>query len=234
MKKSIALPLLLSLLCLLTLLFYFTGLRKLLSYEVLKAKHDMLQLFVEAHPLGSPLLFIGGYTLSAFLTVPIAALLCLLAGLLFPQPLCTLYVLAGATLGASCAFLTARTALRDRLYRKASPFLAKMEEGFRKHAVNYLLFLRLVPLFPFWLVNIAPAFFGVTLSTFLWTTTVGTLPSAFIFTQAGKGLRTMFHSSDAFSLASLLNTEMKIALICMGVFALIPIGLKPLLRWIKK
>jgi uncharacterized membrane protein YdjX (TVP38/TMEM64 family) len=135
-------------------------------------------------------------------------------------------VLIGATIGATLLFLAARTALGESLRKKAGPLLTKMEKGFKENAVSYLLFLRFVPLFPFWLVNLAPAFFNVPLRTFVWTTAVGILPGAFVFTQAGAGLNAIFENEGVFSVHTILNTQLKIALVCLGIFALIPVAIK--------
>jgi uncharacterized membrane protein YdjX (TVP38/TMEM64 family) len=101
-----------------------------------------------------------------------------------------------------------------------------MEKGFNENAASYMLFLRFVPLFPFWVVNLAPAFFGVPLRTFLWTTFIGIIPGSFVFTLAGSGLEKVFEMGQDFSLGALFNTELKIALSLLGVLALVPILVK--------
>ena len=106
-----------------------------------------------------------------------------------------------------------------------------MEGGFQKNSASYLLFLRFVPLFPFWAVNLVPAFFGVKLRTFIWTTVVGIAPGSYIFTLFGQGLDTIFSSDAPVSLGLILNTQNKIALSLLGVLSLIPILLK---RWKEK
>jgi uncharacterized membrane protein YdjX (TVP38/TMEM64 family) len=92
--------------------------------------------------------------------------------------------------------------------------------------VSYLLFLRLVPLFPFWLVNLAPAFLGIPLRTFVWTTFIGIIPGAFVFAQAGAGLGAILDSNQGLSINGIFNWQVKIALIALGIFALIPILVK--------
>ena len=87
-------------------------------------------------------------------------------------------------------------------------------------------FLRLVPLFPFWLVNLAPAFLGVSLKTFVWTTFIGIIPGTFVFAQAGAGLGAILDSDQGFSIQGVFNWQVKIALIALGIFALIPIIVK--------
>lgn len=215
----------------LMLIGYFSGIYKALDFETLKYHHNEITEHVNNNPIMAPLIFLGAYVVVAALSIPVAIMLSLLSGFLFPQPLCTLYVVIGATIGATLIFLAARTAFGDSLKEKARPFLGKMKKGFNKNAASYLLFLRFVPFFPFWVVNLAPAFFNIRLWTFVWTTFVGIIPGTFVSTQAGRGLNAIFESSEEFSIASIFNIEMKIALVCLGIFSLIPIIIK---KWKEK
>lgn len=98
-----------------------------------------------------------------------------------------------------------------------------MEKDFQNNAPSYLLFLRLIPIFPFWLVNIAPAFFDVPLFTFIWTTLIGISPATLVFTLAGSGLDKILAYPEPLSLNSIFNIQIKIALILLGMTALLPI-----------
>src|SRR3990167_1820694 len=198
---------------------YFTGAYKYLSFETLKANHKLLKTLVVHHPVFVPFLFIVSYIIFTALSVPGGIFLSLLGGYLFPQPLSTFYVVFSATCGATLVFLAARTALGDILRKKAGPFLKKMESGFQKNAASYLLFLRFVPLFPFWMVNLAPAFFGVSLRTFVWTTLVGITPGSAVFTLVGGGLEKILESEQLFSIAAIFNIQLKIALTLLGLLA---------------
>lgn len=207
-------------------IIFFSGAYRYLSFNALRAYHETLKLFIQAHPIAVPVLYILAYIILTALSVPGAVFLTLLGGYLFPQPFSTLYVVFSATCGATLIFLAARTALGDSLKQKAGPFLQKMEKGFNENAASYLLFLRFVPLFPFWIVNLAPAFFHVRLRTFIWTTIVGIAPGSFVFTLAGGGLEKIFDSQQAFSIGAIFNTQLKIALTLLGVLALVPIIIK--------
>lgn len=208
---------------------YMSGVHKYLTFSNLKAHHSQLKFFVEARPMMSATLFILTYIITSALCLPVGIFLSLFGGFLFPVPWSTLYVVVGATLGSTIIFLAARTAIGDFLKKRAGPFLQKMEKGFQKNAWSYLLLLRFVPIFPFWLINIAPAFFGVRFITFFWTTLIGIIPGAYVFTQAGAGLSAIFASGQAFSFENILNTQVKIALVALGIFALIPIVIKKIL-----
>ncbi len=212
----------LMLIVLLMVAAYLSGIGSWLSLEKLREHRLTLQEWVVANPLQAPLTFMAVYIAVVALSFPGAAILSLTGGFLFPQPLATVYVVVGATIGAVIVFLVAQTALGEVLRNRAGPRIRKMEEGFKKDAWSYLLFLRLVPAFPFWAVNLAPALFGVPLFTFVWTTLVGITPGAFVFTQAGAGLGAVLESGETVSFSAILNAEMRIALLALGLFALVP------------
>ena len=202
---------------------YFSGVYKSLDYETLRYHHVELTEYVNNSPALTPFLYMGLYAFVTALSIPASLILSLLSGFLFRQPWALLYVLVGATTGASLLFIAARGLLREVMKKRAGPVLKKIESGFNKDTVSYLLFLRLMPLVPFWFVNLAPAFFNVRLSTYIWTTVVGIAPSVFVFTQAGRGLGVIFESDAGFSVETIFNIHIKIALICLGLLALFPI-----------
>jgi len=205
-----------------------TGVGDYLSMDQIRDHRIVLKAFVSVHPFLAPLTFMSIYTVATALSIPGAVFLTIIGGFLFPQPLATIFVVISATLGAIVIFLAAKTALHDFLKRQAGNALTKMQQGFQDNAVNYLLFLRLVPIFPFWLVNLAPAFFSVSLFTFTWTTFLGIIPGSFVFAQAGVGLGAIFDAGDTLSIHTILNRDVKIALVALGLFALIPAIIKKL------
>lgn len=205
---------------------YVSRVHEYFSLDTLREHRENLLLFVETYPIRAPLLYTLIYAVSTALSIPGAVFLTLSGGFLFPQPFATLYAVTGATLGAVAVFLIAKTAIGDTLRQRAGPRMKKMEQGLHDNAASYLLFLRLVPIFPFWMVNLAPAFFGASLSTYTWTTFLGIIPGAFAFSQAGAGLGAILDSGEKFSVASVLNRDVKIALVALGIVALIPIVLK--------
>lgn len=205
---------------------YLLGWHHYLSFAVFKKEYQNLKAFIEANSFIAPLLFIGIYTALTSLPFPGGLFLSFLGGFLFDQPWATLYFLVGSTCGATILFLSARSAFRELPHKKEGKWLKKMEKGFQKNATNYLLFLRCVPIIPFFIVNLVPAFFNIPLRTFVWTTFVGLIPCVYAFSQAGAGLCVLVESADPFSMASLFNTKTNIALICLGFAALIPIFFK--------
>jgi uncharacterized membrane protein YdjX (TVP38/TMEM64 family) len=193
-----------------------------LSWENLRQFNSSLKSFDEHHPLITPLLFIVIYILYALLSLPGIFILSLIAGFLFIQPFSTLYVTFSATIGASLLFLASRTAFGALFYRRSAPVLDRFEKGIRENAASYLLFLRLIPFFPFSIVNLAGAFFGVPFWIFVWTTFVGMIPSVFIYTQAGRGFSFLLEQSRPLSPIHLFNFHLIIALIGLALLALLP------------
>jgi|688.fasta_scaffold05464_14 uncharacterized membrane protein YdjX (TVP38/TMEM64 family) len=214
----------------LVLLSYLTGWIDYLSFEEIKKNREILREWVDQHPYLMPVSYILFYIFITSLALPVDILLAMAGGFLFPQPYSTLFAILGATIGANFLFLATRSAFGHLLKEYAGPHLRKMERGFKENAVFYLFFLRLIPIFPFWLVNIAPAFLGVSFFTFAWTTLIGTAPAAFAFTEAGSGLGTIFDSGEDLSLKTILNEEIQISLLALGFFAMIPLLIQFLRR----
>jgi uncharacterized membrane protein YdjX (TVP38/TMEM64 family) len=200
---------------------YLLGATEYLSFENLKSHHEMLKTYVLRHPFLSAFFYIIIHCVAIALSLPAYFFLTLLGGFLFPQPWSTFYVIIAATSGSLLLFLTLRLATEDILKKKAGHWLLKMEKGFQKNAVSYLLFLHFSHLFPFWLINLAAAIFAIPLFTFIWTTVVGIIPSSFIFTQIGAGLGAAFATDEPISLSTIFNLKIKIALLCIGILPLI-------------
>jgi uncharacterized membrane protein YdjX (TVP38/TMEM64 family) len=183
------------------------------------------------------------YVCAVALSLPGGLILTATSGLLFGWFLGGLAAVVGATLGATILFLVARTAIGEVLTSRAGPWLTKLREGFKDDALSYLLFLRLVPAFPFWLVNIAPAVLGVPLRTYVIATFFGIIPATFAFAAAGAGLDSIIAAAKAehaqcvaqkgaaacklsIQASSLVTKELVLALAMLGVVALIPIAVK--------
>lgn len=209
---------------------YFSGLTESVTLENWSKAEKPVRNFIKDHPYLAPLLFMAIYMAYTALSLPAGFVLSIIGGTLFPQPYSTLYVVIAATLGASVLFFIARTSGREFFQEKSGPFLQKMEKGFHRDAASYMLFLRLVPAFPFFLVNIASAILGVPFFTFLWTTFLGIIPASFVFTQAGAGLMMILEkmNGEPFTLKTIFNTQVNIALISLGILSLFPIVIK---RW---
>ena len=182
--------------------------------------------FVAQNALIAALLFMAVYAVATALSLPGGAILSITGGFLFGTLFGTLWVVIGATLGAVGIFLAARTALGDALRAKAGPWLARMEAGFQENAMSYLLVLRLVPLFPFFVVNLVPAFLGVNLRTFTVATFLGIIPGAFVYVSVGAGLGSVFDQGGEVSASSALTPEVITALVGLAVLSLVPVVYK--------
>ena len=208
---------------------YFTfDLGRYLSYESLCRNRDALQFFVAQHFVQAALLYVLLYFAVVATSVPGALFLTVGAGFLFGSPVATLLTVVGATAGATVIFLIARTALGDVLRSRAGGRVDALLAGFRENAFSYLLFLRLVPLFPFFVVNIAPAFANVPVRVYVATTVLGILPGTFVYAQVGTGLGSVFETCGSFTLNDVLTPEILIALAGLGVLSLIPVVVKRL------
>ncbi len=200
------------------------GVGDYLSFEALRDNRDVLMALVKDHALLTVLGFIALYAVSTALSLPGGAVLSIAGGFLFGSSAGTAWIVIGATLGAVGIFLAARTALGDALKAKAGPWLKKMEAGFQDNAFSYLLVLRLVPIFPFFVVNLVPAFLGVGLRTFAIATVLGIIPGAFVFASVGNGLGSVFEQGETFSPSAALTPEVITALIGLAILALVPVG----------
>lgn len=217
------------------------GWHKYLTFEQLARNYDVLKDTVA----NNWVLTLGGfmvlYAVIVALSLPGGALLTMAAGLLFGWIAGGIAVVFAATVGATIIFMIAKSSLGEALAAKAGPRLEKLRAGFAEDAFNYLLFLRLVPAFPFWLVNLAPALLGVQLKTFVIATFAGIIPGTFAFAFLGNGLDSIIEAQQQanqgctgddckfeFSIGALVTPEILIALAALGIVALIPVVLKRL------
>ena len=206
------------------------GLDKYLSFQALQENREVLTAFVQDNYLLALVAFVAIYAVATALSLPGGAILTITGGFLFGTVLGTSYAVVGATIGAVVVFLAARTALGDSLRQRAGPWLRKMEDGFKENALSYLLVLRLVPLFPFFVVNLVPAFLGVSLRTYTLGTFIGIIPGAFVFASVGAGLGSVFDSMDGFSPGAALTPEVIVALVGLALLSLVPVAYKRFVR----
>ena len=189
------------------------------------------------------LVFALTYVAAVSLSLPGAILLTLLSGLMFGWLAGGILSLCAATVGASIVFTIARTSIGDAMGARAGPQVAKLQAGFCDNALSYMLFLRLVPVFPFFAVNIAPALLGVPFRTFVVGTFFGIMPASFAYSSAGAGLDSTIKAARAaqldcvaaavasecplsLKLATLITPELKIAFLLLSILALIPAAFK--------
>jgi len=201
--------------------FLFDG-PQLLSLDNIRGHRQALADFTDRHYLLMLLACGIGYSLSTALSLPGGTVLSLLLGLLFGRWMGTLLIVISATLGATALFWLARYLLSDWAEQRlrSNTLAKKLLDGFQADAFNYLLFLRLVPAFPFWLVNLAPAFTPVSLRIYVMTTFIGIIPGSFVFANLGQSLGSIQR------LDQLLSTQTLLAFSLLGVLSLLPVWLK--------
>ncbi|MEM6413502.1 MAG: TVP38/TMEM64 family protein [Pseudomonadota bacterium] len=205
-------------------LLFASGANEYLSVHSLQKNHTTLAAFVEDSFWVSLALYALTYILVAAFALPGAGLLSILGGFLFGPKVAFPIVVISATIGATCIFLAAKTAFGDLLKAKVNGFFKKMEEGFKGNAFSYLLLLRLIPIFPFFIVNVAPAFFGISTSVFIATTFLGIIPGVFAYVSAGNGLVTILENGGELSLQELLfQPEIITPIIALSALALLPL-----------
>jgi uncharacterized membrane protein YdjX (TVP38/TMEM64 family) len=202
-------------------LFFLLGGADLLTLGKLQQEHAKLESFVAMHYLQAVLAYMLLYTLVVALSLPGGAVLTLAGGFLFGALAATCYIVVAATCGAVIIFLAARSALGEPLRTRAGPWLAKLAAGFQRDVWSYMLILRLVPLFPFFVVNLVPAFLGVSLRCFAVTTFIGIIPATFIYAALGAGLGDALRSGGDLSVA--LSPGVLAALLGLAALAALPI-----------
>ena len=228
----------------LTAAIFAMGWHRELSLDTIVRRRAELESLVTAHFVAALAGFIGIYVVAVAMSVPGAVFLTIAGGILFGWLGGGLASVVGATVGATLLFLIARGALSDYLRRRMGARLNTIAEGFRANAFSYLLFLRLVPIFPFFLVNLAPALAGIKLSTFFSATALGILPATFAFASFGAGLDSVIAAQEGayraclaaartdcrlnFDVRAAMTPQLFAALCALGLAALIPIALK---RW---
>ena len=199
-----------------------------LSFEALAEHRGALTAWVAEHGILAAAGFVAAYTAATALSLPGGTVLTLAAAFLFGTAAGTAYALAGATLGSVAVFLAARSALAEVLRRRAGPWLDRFAEGFRRDAFSYLLVLRLVPLIPFWLVNLVPAFLGVRLGTYVLATALGIVPGTLVYASVGAGLGGVFEAGGRPDLSIILRPGILLPLLGLGALALVPVAYRRL------
>lgn len=220
------------------------ALHRHVSFDALMARRAAIRAWTQGHPVIALPSFMLVYAIAVAMALPGAALLTIGGGFLFGWFIGGMASVIGATAGALLLFLLARTALGGWLRRRAGGALDKVTAGFQADAVSYLLFLRLAPVFPFFVVNLAAAALNAPLRSFAWTTFVGIMPATFAYALAGAGLESALAAEAKaldecvraqragcelqLSAASLLTPPMIAALVALALIALIPVAVK---RW---
>lgn len=200
------------------------GLDDYLTKEALREHRGFLRDWVASHGVGAGITYAAVYAVVVALSIPGGLILTVAGGFLFGPYWGTVYVVLGATIGATVLFLAARYAFADLLRAKAGTAMAKMEAGFNENPKSYLFVLRLVPLFPFWLVNIVPAFLGVSLRNYVIATFFGIIPGTFVYATVGDGAGAVLDRGDEIDLGIIFEPRFILPLVGLAVLALLPVA----------
>lgn len=222
------------------------GWHQYLTLKTVGLNYELLRTFIASNMATSIALYVAIYVAVVALSLPGALVLTLAGGLLLGWKIATPATVVAATAGSTIVFLVARSSLSAVMASRVGPWLNRMRDGFADNALSYLLFLRLVPAFPFVVVNLAAAVLGVPLRTYVLGTFLGIIPGTAAFTVAGAGLGSVIRAQnrsynaclatkpvDAASAcpyridtSALLTKEVIVALVLLGIVALIPVALK--------
>ncbi len=227
-------------------LVFAMGWHKLLTFKTIGLNYDAMKAFIGQNLVAALAIYIVAYIAVVALSLPGGLVMTLTGGLLFGWQLGAPAAIVGATIGATIIFLIAKTSFGEGLAAKAGPWIGKLQQGFKENALSYLLFLRLVPAFPFVVVNLAPALLGVPLRTYVIGTLLGIIPGTTAFSIAGAGLGSVVEAQNAaykacldknpgggdaicpytIDTSKLVTTELLVAFAVLGVVALIPVAIK--------
>ena len=223
-------------------LAFAMGWHKYLSLQSIGENYGAMQAFIADNFVLAVLIYMLSYVAVVALSLPGGLFMTLTGGLLFGPYIGIPATVLGATLGAPIIFLVAKTSFGETLAAKAGPWVGKLREGFQENALSYMLFLRLVPAFPFVIVNLAPALLGVPLRTYFFGTLFGIVPGTAAYSLVGASLGAPLEAENArhaacvaangadactysIDLAQLVSRELIFAGVALGIVALIPVAI---------
>ncbi|MBP6986206.1 MAG: TVP38/TMEM64 family protein [Alphaproteobacteria bacterium] len=204
-------------------LFFYLDLHKFISLDSLKHYRADMLAFVDSHPLISALLYVILYASLIALSVPGGSAMTITGGFLFGALWGMGLAVTAATLGATGIFFLVQTTFGKPLKARAGPWLKKMSAGFQENAFSYLLILRLVPLFPFFVVNLVPGLLGVSTRVYILATAIGIVPGTYVLSSFGTGIGQIIDSGSEISTKGILTPEIVTALIGLAILSLLPV-----------
>jgi uncharacterized membrane protein YdjX (TVP38/TMEM64 family) len=210
--------------------FFYFDLGQYLSLEALKTHREALVAWVGRNGALAWLVYLLVYAAVTLFSLPGGALMTIVGGFVFGPALGTGLTVIGATLGAVGLFLAARYVFHDYLLARAGPALKRMEAGFNEDAMSYMLFLRLVPAFPFVLVNLVPAFLGVKLGVYAVSTFLGIIPGTLVYALVGDGLGAVLDAGGDLNLGIIFEPRFLAPILGLSLLSLIPVAYKKFKR----
>ncbi len=212
MKKKIIILLVIAIV---VALFFVFDLGQYLNLQYLKASRHKFQTLYETHRVLVILSYALIYIIVTSLSLPGAAVMTLAGGALFGLVVGTVVVSFSSTIGATLAFLVSRFVLRDWVQSKFGNRIKKINQGLEREGKFYLFTLRLIPVFPFWLINLAMGPTTLRTWTFYWVSQVGMLPGTIVYVNAGTQL------AKIKSLSGIMSPGVIVSFVLLGLFPLI-------------
>lgn len=204
-------------------LFFLFDLHQVLTFERLAAERERLSALVSGYPVLATVMLILLYALSTLLSLPVGAVLTVSTGFLLGTVWGSMVVAVGATAGATGLFLLARSAFGERWRGPVERAMKRLDSGFQENAFQYLLVLRLIPAIPFWLLNIVPAFAGISLRHYVSATFLGILPGVVVYSSVGAGLDAVFARGEVPGLGMLSDPTLILPLVGLALLAALPL-----------
>jgi len=204
-------------------LFFALDLQRYVSLSMIQARHQEWQAYVQAHFALALGIFFVGYIGIIALSIPISTWVTLGGALFFGAAVIIPTVVCAATIGATLTFFAARTSIGDLLERRAGPWFVRLEKGFQRDQWSYMFFLRVTPVFPFFVVNLVPAFLGVSPTCFIVATFFGVMPVTAVFALTGASISDALEAGSAITIANILSPKIIAALIGLGTLAITPV-----------
>jgi len=205
-------------------LAYALGLQRQLSWAALAAHQAALRTWVHADPLATAAGYVAIYTLAVAISVPGSLWLTVAGGLLFGTVAGAALAVCGASAGAVLLFLAARSALGPFLARRAGRLLDRVRPDLRRYGFSYVLALRLIPVVPFWLINLAAALSGMRFDHFAIATLVGIIPATTVFASIGAGVGGVLEAGRTPDLSIILSPPVLLPLLGLALLSLLPVA----------
>lgn len=228
MKKYRKIILLIIFLFIIALLNY-TSFFSIININLINTHQNYILNFIENNFYLASLLFILIYIIAVIFSIPGAWLITVSGGYIFGWLIGGFLAVIGATLGACIIFIMAKNLLRNFFSKKIinkKSILIKIENGVKRDAFSYLLFMRLMPIFPFVFVNIVPALLGIRFNIYAVTTFIGIIPGTFVYALLGEGANEIFISGNVSSLETYDSFKIIIGLSGLSILSLLPIVIK--------
>ena len=203
-------------------LAYAMNWHQALSWAGLAARRAELQASVATQPILAALAYVAAYAAAVAVSIPGAVVITVTGGLLFGTVLGAVLAVIGATIGAVLVFLAARSALGPLIARRLGPWLDRLRPGLERDGFNYVLALRLIPVVPFWLTNLAPALAGMRLAPFALATFLGIIPGGAVFASFGAGIGHVLDAGGTPDLSLILSAPVLLPLLGLAVLSLLP------------